>query len=88
MDNDGIMRALGELPPETIISEASLAAKFKRHPSAIKRAVKRGELPPPVRLMGKPSWTVGAILTHMERRLEAARQEAQEEADRIDRLSL
>ena len=37
----------------------------------IKRAVERGELPRPVRLMGKNTWTAGAIVRHLEARLEA-----------------
>jgi hypothetical protein len=83
----GIVKALGELAPGAILSEVEVARIFKRHPASVKRAVKRGELPPPVRLFGKPTWTAGAILAHLEARLEAAKQEAEREAARIARNS-
>ncbi|MCZ7645687.1 MAG: hypothetical protein M5U26_10445 [Planctomycetota bacterium] len=64
------------LQPATIITEAQLAHALGRHPVTIRRAVERGELPPPVRLMGKPTWTGAAILKHLEARLEQARESA------------
>jgi len=72
-----IVRELGESPPGGLISEAALARLLGRHPASIKRAVERGELPPPTRLLGKPIWTVGAILRHIEARLEASAKEAE-----------
>ena len=84
---DGIVKDLGELPSGAILEEEAVARMFNRHPVSIKRAVERGELPPPVRMFGKPCWTVGAILTHLEKRLEAAKREAEKEAARISRLS-
>jgi len=84
---DGIVVALGELPPGAIVDESALAEIFRRHPVSIKRAVERGEIPPPVRLFGKPVWTAGVILTHLEARLMAAKQEAEREAARLARFS-
>ena len=83
----GIVKALGELPPGAILAEADVARIFGRHAVSVKRAVERGELPPPVRLFGRPCWTAGAILAHLEARLEAAKREAEKEAARISRLS-
>jgi len=83
----GIVTALGELPPGAILEEAGLARMFNRHPVSIKRAVERGELPPPVRLFGKPTWTVAVILAHLERRLEGAHREREKDRARIARLS-
>ena len=37
--------------------------------ASIKAAVKRHELPLPVRVMGKNTWTAGALIQHIERRL-------------------
>jgi hypothetical protein len=37
---------LGEMPPDTIITEEGLAKLFCRHPVSIRRAVERPELPP------------------------------------------
>jgi len=48
----GVIRALGELGPTTIIMEEALAKMFDRHPTSIKRAVHLGELPSPYRLFG------------------------------------
>ncbi len=82
-----IVKDLGELPPGAILEEAALGRIFRRHAVSIKRAVERGELPPPVRMFGKPCWTAGAILAHLEDRLEAAKRESEREAARIARLS-
>lgn len=70
----GVVRELAELSPQAIITEGGLARIFRRHQVSIKRAVQRGELPPPTRLFGEPVWTVGAIVRHLERRLEEAEQ--------------
>jgi hypothetical protein len=83
----GIVRELGDLPPGAIVEEEALARMFGRHAVSVKRAVERGELPPPVRMFGKPCWTAGAVLAHVEARLEAAKREAEQEAARIARLS-
>jgi len=84
----GIVKALGELPPGAIIEEAALARIFGGcHSVTIKRAVERGELPPSVRMFGKPCWTAGAILAHVEARLEAAKRERDKDRARISRLS-
>lgn len=84
---DGIVKALGELPPGAILEEEAVARMFGRHAVSVKRAVERGELPPPVRMFGKPCWTAGAILSHIEARLEAAKREAEKNAARIFRHS-
>ena len=83
----GIVKGLGELPPGAILEEEALARMFGRHAVSIKRAVERGELPPPVRMFGKPRWTAGAILAHFEARLQTAKREAEKNTARIARLS-
>ena len=83
----GIVKALAELPLATIVTEEALTAIFDRHSVSVKRAVHRGELPPPTRLFGKPVWTVGAILQHIEKRLEAAKKEAEQATRKISELS-
>ena len=80
---DGMVKELGELSPGTILEEEAVARIFGRHSVSVKRAVTRGELPPPVRLFGKPSWTAGAILAHLKARLEAAQREVEKEAARL-----
>ena len=73
----GIIAIIGELPPGAIVYEQGLAELFSRHPTSIKRAVQRGELPPPVRMFGTNAWTAGALVQHIEKRLgeAASRQE-------------
>jgi len=69
--SSGICAELGDLEEGALITETGLATMFGKHPVSIKRAVERGELPPPTRLMGKQVWTVGSIRHHIEARLES-----------------
>ena len=71
-DNDsGIYAELGNLPAGALVTEEGLAHLLgKGCQKSIKRAVDRGELPTPVKLLGKPTWTVGSIIAHIEERLE------------------
>lgn len=88
-DSDsGIITELGQLPTGAILDEAALGRMFNRCSTSVKRAIERGELPPPVRLFGKPCWTAGCLLNHIEKRLETARECTEKEARRIERLSL
>jgi hypothetical protein len=77
---------LDEYGPESIITEHALAKLFGRHPSAIKRAVTRGELPASTRLLGTPVWTVGSIVRHIEARLVESRREKEKLERRVQEL--
>ncbi len=83
----GIIKELGDLPAETIISEKGLAKIFCRHKVSIKRAVERGELPPSIRLFGEPMWTVKALREHLNRRLDAAKKEYDQLQKKLNELS-
>jgi hypothetical protein len=83
----GIIAALGEMTPGTIVTEEGLAQVFKRHIVSVKRAVERGELPPPCRLFGVRVWTAGTLIRYIEHRLAAAAQEAARDAERLRNLS-
>jgi predicted DNA-binding transcriptional regulator AlpA len=72
---------------DTIITEKSLADLLGKHPVSVKRAVRRGELPPPTRLFGQSAWTAQAIREHLAARLEYARREAERTARRISVLA-
>ena len=76
-DMPGVCAIIGALPPGAVINEQALANIFGKCRASIKAAVDRGELPPPIRLMGKPTWTAGAIVKHFEMRLGAAEKEAE-----------
>lgn len=82
----GIVSELGKLGPGAVISEQALAQLFHRHPVSIKRAVARGELPPPTRLLGGPVWTAGAIIQHLEKRLQTAAKEAEKQEQKMKQL--
>lgn len=84
--SDAIITALAELPPDALIDEAGLTQIFGRCGKSIRRAVARGELPRAVRLFGKPTWTAGAILGHLNRRLDEGRRDAERLAQRMSRL--
>lgn len=83
----GIIRELGDLPPDTVVGEEALAKMFGRHRVSIKRAISRGELPPSVRLFGEPIWTVQALRDHLTRRLQAAQRETEQLQRRISQNS-
>ena len=84
-DLPGIITALGE--SDGIITEAGLAQLFGRCSVSVKRAVERGELPPPVRLFGQNTWTAGVIVAHLEQRLKIAAKEAAQLQGKIRALS-
>ncbi len=88
MDDTGVITVLAEMPADTLIDEVRLARIFNRHPVSIKRAIQRGELPPGVRLLGKPTWTAGVVLDHMRRRLDKAKENAERLERRIAELSI
>ncbi len=78
-----VIAELGELGEGAWITEKGLADLLQCHTASVKRAVERGELPPPVRVMGKPTWTAGVLRRHMEGRLADA---AKEHARTLSRL--
>ena len=84
----GIVKELGELGPGAIITEEGLANLFERHKSSVKRAVKRGELPPPTKLFGGPVWTAGILIQYLEKRLNQAAKEAEKLARKKRQLRL
>ena len=83
----GVIAELGQLGSSAVITEEGVARLFGRHVASVKRAIQRGELPPPTRLFGRGTWTVGVLVGHIEKRLEQAAKEAKREASRIACLS-
>lgn len=82
----GIIRELGTLAPGAIIYEDALARMAGKCLVSIKRAIARGELPPPTRFLGRNAWTAGSIIRHIEKRLEQAAREAEKKKQEVDRL--
>ena len=86
-DVPGVIADLGALPRGAIVTDVGLAKIFKRCRVSILRAVRRGELPEPFRLLGAYSWSVGALLAHFEKK-QAERQKARDAMlKRISELS-
>lgn len=83
----GVIRELGDLPAEAVISEQALAKIFDRHRVSVRRAVGRGELPPSIRLFGEPVWTVRALREHLAKRLDAAKKESEQLQKKIAEYS-
>lgn len=84
----GIVRQLGDLPDGTIINEEALAKMFDRCQVSIKRAIQRGELPAPVKLLGMPVWTVGKLLNHINERLDSAQKEEERARKKFEDLDI
>ena len=87
VDLPGIISLLGDLGAGTIITEEGVGCLFNRHATSVKRAVERGELPPPTRLFGANTWTVRALVAHIESRLAEAAKEAERTVQKIVHLS-
>ncbi len=85
--NLGIIRQLGDLPAEAVVSEEGLAKMLGKCRTSIKRAVRRQELPVPVRMFGESVWTVQALRDHLSQRLEAAKKDAERLQRRISQLT-
>ena len=73
----GVILELGQLGSGAVVTEEGIAGLFNRHESSVKRAVQRGELPPPVRMFGQNTWTAGVLVSHIEARLASAAQDAE-----------
>lgn len=86
-DLPGVVAEFGELKDGAILFEEGLARLLHRHPVSIKRAVERGELPQPCRLLGRNAWTVGAVLHFLEERQGQAAKKKGELERKIAKLS-
>jgi hypothetical protein len=82
----GVYPELGALPEGALVTEDGLAEMLGKCRMSIRRAVKRGELPPAARIMGKRCWTAGALVRHIEAKLERAQVEAERRARRLSEL--
>jgi len=83
--------AVASIPPLALLrllTTQDLETMFSICDETVSNAVKRGELPPPVKLFGRNIWSVEAIQQHLAQRLEAARVQAErEQAQRDTKVS-
>lgn len=75
-DSVASLRALAELPSDTLVSKADMARVFEVTARTIQRWVQAGHLPPPVQLGRRKMWLAGRLIAHIQR--EAAQLEAEE----------
>ena len=76
---------IGSLQDGALITEAGLAKMFGRHPVSIKRAIERGELPPPIYLLKRPMFSIGGIRRHLDQRSEEALEEQKRTRDMVQK---
>lgn len=81
----GAVTFLAELPPDSHIDGVSLARMLGCCKKSVQRAVRRGELPPPFKFMGRHVWLVRAILEHLQSSQRAACQQLERRAVRLER---
>jgi len=71
MNETTLIGTLAAEPEKSLLDEAALAALFNVSVRTIKRWVKRGELPAPVRFGYRKFWMAGRVLAHIETRIAA-----------------
>jgi hypothetical protein len=72
LDLPGVYAALGKLGPNTVITLPGLAEILGKDPSSVRRAIDKGQLPEPVKLLSSPIWTLRVLICHIENRLATA----------------
>lgn len=83
-----VMTALATHPSGTLVTKEALAQMWNKAQISIDRAIERGELPPPVKMFGKLTWTVDHILQWIDDRLKQAAKEREEQLQKLQRLQL
>ena len=84
----GVIKELGELKPASVITEQGLAHLFQRQTCSVKRAIDRGELPPPTKIFGQCAWTVGFLIRHIEKRLAEAAADSEKQREKYGNSGL
>ena len=82
-ESRGIVTALARLPRDAHLDAEALGQMLGRCKKTIQRATRRGELPPPVKFLGRHVWIIGTIIDHFKARQEAAVKEAQRRISKI-----
>lgn len=85
MEQIRIITELAKLPPDSHLDGEGLACILGRCKKSVQRAVRRGELPPPFKFMGRHVWLVKTIRDHMELRQRAACEQLDRRLARLER---
>jgi hypothetical protein len=81
----GVCIDLATLPVNAQLDMHALAKIFKRSKKSIQRAIRRGDLPKPFRMMGKCVWLAGVIIDHFVEKQKAALQLDEKRKERLSR---
>jgi hypothetical protein len=81
-ENRGVIRELADLPDDAQVGIKQLAAWYGRTERSIINAVRRGELPPPVKMIGRYLWTVGSLRQGIRQLQAKATKDWQRQEDR------
>lgn len=82
-DDLGIIVALAELPPGTLLTVNGMAQIFGKSPNTIMRAVGEGRLPKPFRIFSENCWRAGDLDVFLQRRMQDAQQRPGERAQDV-----
>jgi len=75
-ERSGAITSLAELPSDGLLDANTLAHMLGRCKRTIQRAIRRGELPQPIRFMGRQVWMVKTILEHLDKLQDKATRQA------------
>ena len=85
-DLDAMMRIEEEMQTERVDAEPVEIDEVAQMLLQRGGAVIRGELPPPVKLLGQPRWLASSIRNHIREKLETAAEQAQLQHKRLEGL--
>lgn len=83
VETPGICTTLAVLPSGAHLDASALARILGRCTKSVQRAARRGELPPPIKFMGRHVWMAGAVQEHFAARQAAALQAARKRDQKI-----
>ena len=66
-----VVYELGQLPPETFVTQQYVATIFGRSALSVRRAIQKNELPPPIRMFNDRGWFVRHLIRHLDLRFDA-----------------
>jgi predicted DNA-binding transcriptional regulator AlpA len=85
-DGHGVIQELAELHEDALIDAAALARHLGVCDRTLRRMIRRGELPPPVRMGGRSRWLAGRVRQWINDRAALAEKDAARELARLRAL--
>ena len=84
----GAVTELAKLPPQAHVDSQALGQMLGRCKKSVQRAVRRGELPPPFRFMGRHVWLVKTLLDHLQEQQDVVLHEMNRRTARLEKRNL